>query len=350
MEAAPAGDRRGLRARGARPRAEERAEGDVDGRPRRTESTVGGRAGASASSWSGTSTTRAYPGDHRRHPDDARHAGGRAKARAGDDDVRRRGMPLPGRSGAGRARLRSGRGGRGAAAAAAAGSDPPATEQLIADGWGYASINPGEHPGRQRRRPDEGHHRPGQQGPAAQAGRLGRAARVGVGRVARRSTTSRPTSAVDAKKVGIEGVSRYGKAALVTMAYDQRFAVVLDRLVRRRRREAASPQLGRSGREPHRLRRVSLDGRQLPEVRRGGGDVRQQERRRPSGRRARADRALRAAARRSSATACPRRATRSGSISRAASWPPSPRSRCSGCSARRTSACRTTTRRRRCRR
>ena len=32
---------------------------------------------------------------------------------------------------------------------------------------------------------------------------------------------------MDAKKVGIEGVSRYGKAALVTMAYDQRFAVVL---------------------------------------------------------------------------------------------------------------------------
>lgn len=33
--------------------------------------------------------------------------------------------------------------------------------------------------------------------------------------------------AVDAKHVGIEGVSRYGKAALVTMAYDQRFAMVL---------------------------------------------------------------------------------------------------------------------------
>jgi lysophospholipase L1-like esterase len=33
--------------------------------------------------------------------------------------------------------------------------------------------------------------------------------------------------AVDAKRVGIEGVSRYGKAALVTMAFDQRFAVVL---------------------------------------------------------------------------------------------------------------------------
>jgi lysophospholipase L1-like esterase len=32
---------------------------------------------------------------------------------------------------------------------------------------------------------------------------------------------------IDAKRVGIEGVSRYGKAALVTMAYDQRFSVVL---------------------------------------------------------------------------------------------------------------------------
>jgi len=31
--------------------------------------------------------------------------------------------------------------------------------------------------------------------------------------------------AVDAKKVGIEGLSRYGKAAIVTMAYDQRFAI-----------------------------------------------------------------------------------------------------------------------------
>jgi hypothetical protein len=31
--------------------------------------------------------------------------------------------------------------------------------------------------------------------------------------------------AVDAKRVGIEGHSRYGKAAIVTMAYDQRFAI-----------------------------------------------------------------------------------------------------------------------------
>jgi hypothetical protein len=33
--------------------------------------------------------------------------------------------------------------------------------------------------------------------------------------------------AVDAKRVGIEGLSRYGKATLVTMAYDQRFAIAL---------------------------------------------------------------------------------------------------------------------------
>jgi hypothetical protein len=32
-------------------------------------------------------------------------------------------------------------------------------------------------------------------------------------------------SSVDHKKVGIEGLSRYGKAALVTMAYDERFAI-----------------------------------------------------------------------------------------------------------------------------
>lgn len=32
-------------------------------------------------------------------------------------------------------------------------------------------------------------------------------------------------NAVDAKRVGIEGLSRYGKAAIVTMAYDERFAI-----------------------------------------------------------------------------------------------------------------------------
>ena len=66
-----------------------------------------------------------------------------------------------------------------------ASGDPPATEQLIADGWGYASINPDSIQADNGAGLTQGHHRPGQQGPAAQAGRLGRAARLGVGRVAR---------------------------------------------------------------------------------------------------------------------------------------------------------------------
>ena len=105
-------------------------------------------------------------------------------------------------------------------------SDPPATEQLIADGWGYASIAPGSiqadngagltkgiiglvNKG-QRRRPDDWG-----------------ALRAWAWGAARGLDYLETDKAVDAKKVGIEGVSRFGKAALVTMAYDQRFAVVL---------------------------------------------------------------------------------------------------------------------------
>ncbi|HEY7497793.1 MAG TPA: GDSL-type esterase/lipase family protein [Vicinamibacterales bacterium] len=121
-----------------------------------------------------------------------------------------------------------GRGGGapGAGAAPAPPADPPATEQLIADGWGYATINPGSiqadngagltkgiiglaNKG-QRRRPDDW-------------GSL-RAWAWGASRGLDYLETDK---AVDAKKVGIEGVSRFGKAALVTMAYDQRFAAVL---------------------------------------------------------------------------------------------------------------------------
>jgi hypothetical protein len=104
--------------------------------------------------------------------------------------------------------------------------DPPATEQLIADGWGYATISPGSiqadngagltkgiiglvNKG-QRRKPDDW-------------GSL-RAWAWGASRGLDYLETDK---AVDAKKVGIEGVSRFGKAALVTMAYDQRFALVL---------------------------------------------------------------------------------------------------------------------------
>jgi hypothetical protein len=128
------------------------------------------------------------------------------------------GAPAPAR-GAG-----AGRGGPGAAAAAP--SDPPATEQLIADGWGYATIAPGSIQADNgagltrgiiglvnrgaRRKPDDW-------------GAL-RAWAWGASRGLDHLETEKT---VDSKKVGIEGVSRFGKAALVTMAYDQRFAVVL---------------------------------------------------------------------------------------------------------------------------
>jgi hypothetical protein len=108
----------------------------------------------------------------------------------------------------------------------APGSDPPATEQLIAAGWGYAFLNPSSiqadngagltsgiiglvNKG-QRRKPDDW-------------GSL-RAWSWGAARALDYLETDR---SVDGKRVGIEGVSRYGKAALVTMAFEPRFAVVL---------------------------------------------------------------------------------------------------------------------------
>lgn len=100
--------------------------------------------------------------------------------------------------------------------------DPPTTEQLIAAGWGYATISPtsiqadngagitrgiiGLVNSGQPRKPDDW-------------GAL-RAWAWGASRGLDYLETD-PT--VDAKHVGIEGVSRYGKAALVTEAYDQRF-------------------------------------------------------------------------------------------------------------------------------
>ena len=114
----------------------------------------------------------------------------------------------------------------GPAPAPAAPSDPPATEQLIAAGWGFASLSPtsvqadngaglvkgiiGLVNKGQPRKPDDW-------------GAL-RAWAWGASRALDYLETDR---AVDAKRVGIEGVSRYGKAALVAMAYDTRFAVSL---------------------------------------------------------------------------------------------------------------------------
>ncbi|HJZ78405.1 MAG TPA: hypothetical protein VKE51_42045 [Vicinamibacterales bacterium] len=106
------------------------------------------------------------------------------------------------------------------------GSDPPATDQLIADGWGYASLTPATiqaDEGAGLTRGIIGLTNKGQPRKPDDWGSL-RAWAWGASRALDYLETDR---AVDAKRVGIEGVSRYGKAALVTMAFDQRFAVVL---------------------------------------------------------------------------------------------------------------------------
>jgi hypothetical protein len=104
--------------------------------------------------------------------------------------------------------------------------NPLATEQLIAAGWGYATISPASiqaDNGAGLTKGIVGLVNKGQRRGPEDWGAL-RAWAWGASRGLDYLETN---PAVDAKKVGIEGVSRYGKAALVTMAYDQRFAVVL---------------------------------------------------------------------------------------------------------------------------
>lgn len=103
---------------------------------------------------------------------------------------------------------------------------PPSPEQLIAGGWGYVSL------GTASIQADSGAGltagiigltNKGQRRSPEQWGAL-RAWGWGAARALDYLET---LPAVDAKRVGIEGVSRYGKAALVTMAFEPRFAVVL---------------------------------------------------------------------------------------------------------------------------
>jgi hypothetical protein len=105
-------------------------------------------------------------------------------------------------------------------------ADPPSTEQLIAAGWGYATINPSSiqpdngagltkgiigltNKGRPRKPDDWG------------------SLRAWAWGAARGLDYLETDPSVNAKKVGIEGVSRYGKAALVTLAFEPRFALAL---------------------------------------------------------------------------------------------------------------------------
>jgi hypothetical protein len=105
-------------------------------------------------------------------------------------------------------------------------ADPPSTEQLIAAGWGYATISPGSiqaDDGAGLTKGIIGLVNKGQPRKPDDWGSL-RAWAWGAARGLDYLETD-PT--VDAKKVGIEGVSRYGKAALVAMAFEPRFAMAL---------------------------------------------------------------------------------------------------------------------------
>jgi hypothetical protein len=104
--------------------------------------------------------------------------------------------------------------------------DLPNTWQLVAAGWGFALIDPASiqaDNGTGVTRGIIGLVNKGQPRTPEQWGSL-RAWAWGAGRGMDYLETD---PAVDPKHVGIEGVSRYGKAALVTMAFDQRFAMVL---------------------------------------------------------------------------------------------------------------------------
>lgn len=104
--------------------------------------------------------------------------------------------------------------------------DLPPTQELLKSGWGYALLDPAS------AQADDGaglthgiiglvNH--GQPRKPDQWGAL-RAWSWAAGRGLDYLETDPD---VDAKHVGIEGVSRYGKAALVTLAFDQRFAMGL---------------------------------------------------------------------------------------------------------------------------
>ena len=106
------------------------------------------------------------------------------------------------------------------------GAEPPASQQLVERGWGVATISPGTiqaDNGEGLTRGIVGLTNRGQPRRAEDWGAL-RAWAWGASRGLDYLETD---SDVDAKRVGIEGVSRYGKAALVTLAMDTRFATGL---------------------------------------------------------------------------------------------------------------------------
>ncbi len=104
--------------------------------------------------------------------------------------------------------------------------DPPSTQQLLTAGWGYATIDPSSiqaDNGAGLTKGIIGLVNKGQPRKPDDWGSL----RAWAWGAARGLDYLETDTSVDAKHVGIEGVSRYGKAALVAMAFEDRFAMAL---------------------------------------------------------------------------------------------------------------------------
>jgi hypothetical protein len=113
------------------------------------------------------------------------------------------------------------------------GEGPTWQEQVLARGWGYAILVPGTIQADTGGRVGPGGAYEGlttgiiglcNKGQSRQADDWG-ALRAWAWGASRALDYFETDKAVDAKRVGIEGLSRYGKAAIVAMAYDRRFAI-----------------------------------------------------------------------------------------------------------------------------
>ena len=104
--------------------------------------------------------------------------------------------------------------------------DPPSADQLVAAGWGYASIVPRSIQADNGAGLTKGIIGLVNKGQARKPDDWG-ALRAWAWGAARGLDYLETDPAVNARKVGIEGVSRYGKAALITLAFESRFALAL---------------------------------------------------------------------------------------------------------------------------
>jgi hypothetical protein len=106
----------------------------------------------------------------------------------------------------------------------AAPAGPTWQQQLLAKGWGYAILVPTSYQADNGAGLTQGIIGLTNRGQPRKPDDWG-ALRAWAWGASRALDYFETDSAVDAKRVGIEGLSRYGKAALVTMAYEPRFAV-----------------------------------------------------------------------------------------------------------------------------